>query len=239
MINFFTNSQSRSFAFLPSQLHVCPGTLRAVWTAYPTLSGSHGTTQTEPSATLRTPKGPKVPTLAAHPRLQHAKCRIWSVGHFTPSKSQLWIHTAAVMSVPLLTLRQVFNKTLSFLTVWRLLGIYFSSSVACPLGPCALNSISTVTECYSETILVQWEQTANNPIYVAIAETQDQTIISCNSSSNSCALQGIRCDTQYSIIVSASSNKCSNLRSPPVTIKTGISVLFCSKHEMYSNYGNA
>ncbi|KAK2835181.1 hypothetical protein Q5P01_015665 [Channa striata] len=87
-------------------------------------------------------------------------------------------------------------------------------------GPCALSSVSTVTQCNSDTILVQWQQTMDMPLYVVTAEGNDQSLISCNSSSNSCALEGVRCGTQYSIIVSVSSDKCSSLRSPPATVKT-------------------
>ncbi|XP_035863315.1 uncharacterized protein LOC116038126 [Sander lucioperca] len=87
-------------------------------------------------------------------------------------------------------------------------------------GPCALNSVSVVTECDSDTILVNWEITKDAPLYLVTAEGHDQTLISCNSSSNSCVLPDIRCDMQYSIIVSASSDKCSSLRSPPKKIQT-------------------
>ncbi|XP_078116029.1 receptor-type tyrosine-protein phosphatase beta-like [Sander vitreus] len=87
-------------------------------------------------------------------------------------------------------------------------------------GPCALTSVSVVTECDSDTILVNWEITKDAPLYLVTAEGHDQTLISCNSSSNSCVLPDIRCDMQYSIIVSASSDKCSSLRSPPKKIQT-------------------
>lgn len=90
------------------------------------------------------------------------------------------------------------------------------------VGPCALTSISAVTQCNSDTILVEWELTEDTPLYLVTAEGHDQTLISCNSSSNSCELQDIRCGMIYSIIVSASSDKCSSLRSPPKKIKTGI-----------------
>ncbi|XP_071342815.1 uncharacterized protein [Trachinotus anak] len=87
-------------------------------------------------------------------------------------------------------------------------------------GPCALTSISAVTQCNSDTILVEWEMTVDTPLYLVTAEGHDKTLISCNSSSDSCELQDIRCGMQYSIIVSASSDKCSSLRSPPKKIKT-------------------
>uniref|UniRef100_A0A4W6F8C5 Fibronectin type III domain containing 7b n=1 Tax=Lates calcarifer TaxID=8187 RepID=A0A4W6F8C5_LATCA len=87
-------------------------------------------------------------------------------------------------------------------------------------GPCALRSINAVTQCNSSTILVEWEETVDTPLYLVTAEGQDQSLISCNSSSNSCVLKNIRCDMHYSIIVSASSDKCSSLRSPPKKIKT-------------------
>ncbi|XP_034531079.1 uncharacterized protein LOC117806306 [Notolabrus celidotus] len=87
-------------------------------------------------------------------------------------------------------------------------------------GPCALTSINAVTQCNSDTIQVEWEMTEDTPVYVVTAEGHDQSIISCNSSSNSCELQDVQCGMHYSIIVSASSDKCSSLRSPPKKIKT-------------------
>ncbi|KAM9761579.1 uncharacterized protein fndc7b [Menidia menidia] len=87
-------------------------------------------------------------------------------------------------------------------------------------GPCALQSINATTECNSDIILVEWESTADTPLYLVTAEADDQTQISCNSSTTSCVLQDVRCGTHYSIIVSASSDKCSSLRSPPKKIKT-------------------
>lgn len=93
-------------------------------------------------------------------------------------------------------------------------------------GPCALTSVTAVTQCNSDAILVEWDNTVNTPVYLVTAEGHDQTLISCNSSSSSCELQDVRCGMHYSIIVSASSDKCSNLRSPPKKIKTGIAVCF-------------
>uniref|UniRef100_A0A673CTT0 Fibronectin type-III domain-containing protein n=1 Tax=Sphaeramia orbicularis TaxID=375764 RepID=A0A673CTT0_9TELE len=91
-------------------------------------------------------------------------------------------------------------------------------------GPCALTSISAVTQCNSNKILVEWELSENSPIYVVTAEGHDQTYITCNSTTSSCELQDVQCGTQYSIIVATSSDKCSSLRSPPKRIKTGINV---------------
>ncbi|KAM9385761.1 uncharacterized protein fndc7b [Pholidichthys leucotaenia] len=87
-------------------------------------------------------------------------------------------------------------------------------------GPCALNSISVMTECNSDTILVKWEETPGTPVYVVTAEADDDSLIICNSSSTSCELENIRCGTHYSIIVSTSSDKCSSLRSSPKKIQT-------------------
>ncbi|XP_054458914.1 fibronectin-like [Anoplopoma fimbria] len=87
-------------------------------------------------------------------------------------------------------------------------------------GPCALTSINASTQCNSDKILVEWEMKNDTPLYVVTAEGQDQTLISCNSSSNSCELSDTRCGMHYSIIVSTSSDKCSSLRSPPKKIKT-------------------
>ncbi|KAK9519631.1 hypothetical protein VZT92_022346 [Zoarces viviparus] len=87
-------------------------------------------------------------------------------------------------------------------------------------GPCALTAITVVTQCDSDTILVEWEMTENTPLYVVTAEGHDQTFVSCNGSSHSCVLPDISCGMHYSIIVSTSSDKCSSLRSPPQKIAT-------------------
>lgn len=105
--------------------------------------------------------------------------------------------------------------------------------LSCPVGPCALTSITAVTQCNSDTILVEWKLTDETPLYLVTAEGHDQTLISCNSSSNSCELQDIRCGMHYSIIVSSSSDKCSSLRSPPKKIKTGIFVLTMKLDSLY------
>uniref|UniRef100_A0A8D3DKS8 Fibronectin type-III domain-containing protein n=1 Tax=Scophthalmus maximus TaxID=52904 RepID=A0A8D3DKS8_SCOMX len=96
----------------------------------------------------------------------------------------------------------------------------YSTTFDLETGPCALTSVTAVTQCNSDAILVEWDNTVNTPVYLVTAEGHDQTLISCNSSSSSCELQDVRCGMHYSIIVSASSDKCSNLRSPPKKIKT-------------------
>lgn len=93
----------------PPQLHVCPVTLRAVWTVYQILSGWRGLTQKEPSATLCMPKVPKVSTPAAAPRPLPVKCQVWNVGHFTPSMWWLSTITATATTPPLIS-KQVFSK---------------------------------------------------------------------------------------------------------------------------------
>nr|XP_055057047.1 uncharacterized protein LOC129441425 [Misgurnus anguillicaudatus] len=96
-----------------------------------------------------------------------------------------------------------------------------SSSFQLETGPCALSSIVAVTECQSSVIQVQWQRApGGNSLYVATAEGQDRSIISCNSSTSSCNLTGVRCGMEYTIIVSASSNRCSSLRSPTYKIST-------------------
>ncbi|XP_065133048.2 uncharacterized protein fndc7rs1 [Paramisgurnus dabryanus] len=96
-----------------------------------------------------------------------------------------------------------------------------SSSFQVETGPCALSSIVAVTECQSSVIQVQWQRApGGNSLYVATAEGQDRSLISCNSSASSCNLTGVRCGMEYTIIVSASSNRCSSLRSPIYKIST-------------------
>uniref|UniRef100_A0A673KP97 Fibronectin type III domain containing 7, related sequence 4 n=2 Tax=Sinocyclocheilus rhinocerous TaxID=307959 RepID=A0A673KP97_9TELE len=69
--------------------------------------------------------------------------------------------------------------------------------------------------------MVQWQKArSGNSLYFATAEDQDLSILSCNSSASSCNLTNVHCDKEYTIIVAASANKCSSLRSPPYKIRT-------------------
>lgn len=118
-----------------------------------------------------------------------------------------------------LTLRPQVHQLRAFSNAFSHLFLLLTS---CLLGPCALRSVNATTYCDSNTILVEWEVTLDTPLYLVTAEADNQDLLSCNSTSNSCILQDVRCGMYYSIIVSASSNKCSSLRSPPKKIKTGI-----------------
>lgn len=104
--------QYELFLFHPPQLHVYPGTLRAVWTAYQILSGWRGITQKEPSATMCMPKGPKVSTPAAAPHPLPAMCQIWNVELFIPFTWRLSTIIAELMTITPLISKQVFNKDL-------------------------------------------------------------------------------------------------------------------------------
>ncbi|TKS74220.1 Fibronectin type III domain-containing protein 7 [Collichthys lucidus] len=88
-----------------------------------------------------------------------------------------------------------------------------STTLQIETGPCALTAVNATTECNSDTIFVEWEPTHDTPIYLVNADGHDNTVISCNSTTTSCELSDVRCDMHYSIIVIASSDKCSSLRS--------------------------
>ncbi|XP_053096527.1 uncharacterized protein LOC113530559 [Pangasianodon hypophthalmus] len=96
----------------------------------------------------------------------------------------------------------------------------YNSSFYIVTGPCSLMGISAVTECRSSSIRVSWLTQSSSSFLVVTAEGQDLSFLGCNSTSTSCVLNGARCGMQYAIIVSASSDKCSSLRSPPYYIST-------------------
>uniref|UniRef100_A0A9J8D0Q5 Fibronectin type III domain-containing protein 7 n=1 Tax=Cyprinus carpio carpio TaxID=630221 RepID=A0A9J8D0Q5_CYPCA len=96
-----------------------------------------------------------------------------------------------------------------------------SNSFQLETAPCALSSIMVVAECHSSVIMVQWQRArSGKSLYIATAEDQDRSLLSCNSSTSSCNLTNVQCDKEYIIIVAASTNQCSSLRSPPYKIRT-------------------
>ncbi|XP_016319981.1 serine-rich adhesin for platelets-like [Sinocyclocheilus anshuiensis] len=96
-----------------------------------------------------------------------------------------------------------------------------SNSFQLETAPCALSSILVVAECHSSVIMVQWQRArSGNSLYIATAEDQDRSLLSCNSSASSCNFTNVQCDKEYTIIVAASANQCSSLRSPPYKIRT-------------------
>lgn len=105
--------------------------------------------------------------------------------------------------------------------------IHAAVSVTKPVffpAPCSLSAVTAVSQCHNSTILVMWdlmEGGEGNTVYSAMAEAQDHTYLSCNITGTSCYLYGAQCDSRYSIIVSASSDQCSSLRSPPYRISMG------------------
>lgn len=91
----------------------------------------------------------------------------------------------------------------------------------CLSAPCSLSSILASHECHADYIEVVWESSDSAHVYVATAEASDYTLLSCNSSSSCCNLTQVRCGMQYTIVVAASSDTCTSLRSPPYRISTG------------------
>ncbi|XP_048832460.1 uncharacterized protein LOC125708743 isoform X2 [Brienomyrus brachyistius] len=95
-----------------------------------------------------------------------------------------------------------------------------SSTYKLMTAPCLPKSITAVTECHSDTIAVNWERTQASPLYIAIADGNDGSTLSCNSTVGTCQLAGAHCGTEYNVIVASYSDKCSSLRSSPYTITT-------------------
>ncbi|MEQ2170475.1 hypothetical protein GOODEAATRI_000588, partial [Goodea atripinnis] len=81
-----------------------------------------------------------------------------------------------------------------------------SAVVATSSGPCALEALSATVECNSDTILVEWKQTLDSPLYLVTAEADDKTIISCNSSSNCNVTVVPRCEDKGAVVSWAKSS---------------------------------
>ncbi|XP_019712180.1 receptor-type tyrosine-protein phosphatase beta-like [Hippocampus comes] len=95
---------------------------------------------------------------------------------------------------------------------------YPSATIDLQTAPCSLAGITAVPECHNASILVIWELAEGgegNTVYIATAEASDHTYLSCNGTGTNCTLRGAQCDLHYTVIVAASSDRCSSLRSPP------------------------
>ncbi|XP_008280490.1 mucin-19 [Stegastes partitus] len=96
-----------------------------------------------------------------------------------------------------------------------------SAAIELQTAPCSLSGITAFTQCHNSTILVIWELmegSEGSTLYIATAEASDHTYLSCNSTGTSCYLHGAQCDLHYTIIVAASSDRCSSMRSPPYRV---------------------
>ncbi|XP_034469740.1 fibronectin type III domain-containing protein 7-like [Hippoglossus hippoglossus] len=88
-------------------------------------------------------------------------------------------------------------------------------------APCSLSAITAISQCHNSSILVMWalmEGGVGNTVYTATAEASDHSHLYCNDTGTSCYLYGAQCDLRYTIIVAASSDQCSSMRSPPYRI---------------------
>ncbi|XP_071348392.1 LOW QUALITY PROTEIN: pneumococcal serine-rich repeat protein-like [Trachinotus anak] len=96
-----------------------------------------------------------------------------------------------------------------------------SATIDLETAPCSLSGITAFPQCHNSSILVMWELmegSNGNTEYTATAEASDHTYLSCNNTGTSCYLYGARCDLHYTIIVAASSDQCSSMRSPPYRV---------------------
>ncbi|XP_058478916.1 mucin-4-like [Solea solea] len=96
-----------------------------------------------------------------------------------------------------------------------------SATINLHTAPCSLSAITAFPQCHNSSILVVWELmegSVGNTVYIATAKASDNTTLSCNDTGISCYLHGAQCDLRYTIIVAASSDQCSSMRSPPYRI---------------------
>ncbi|XP_018532382.1 mucin-4 isoform X2 [Lates calcarifer] len=96
-----------------------------------------------------------------------------------------------------------------------------SATIELQTAPCSLSGITAIPQCHNSSILVMWELmegSSGNTEYIATAEASDRTYLSCNDTGTSCYLHGARCDLHYTVIVAASSDQCSSMRSPPYRV---------------------
>ncbi|GAA6076390.1 uncharacterized protein LOC113651476 [Tachysurus ichikawai] len=82
-----------------------------------------------------------------------------------------------------------------------------NSTVQFSSAPCLISNVQTQLNCNANSLAVQWAASANKS-YIAVAIGTDGTRPSCNTSSSSCTIQGLRCGRSYGIAVTTPNIQC-------------------------------
>ncbi|XP_077134838.1 fibronectin type III domain-containing protein 7-like [Ranitomeya variabilis] len=85
--------------------------------------------------------------------------------------------------------------------------------------PCAPENISALTDCQTQSTLVQWEYSDGAIRYIAYAKASDGSEYSCESFDQSCNLSALACSQTYTVYVIADNFQCMSPYRPTVEVK--------------------
>ncbi|XP_036410759.1 fibronectin-like [Megalops cyprinoides] len=86
--------------------------------------------------------------------------------------------------------------------------------------PCTPQNVTSVRDCGSDYITLDWEMSAGAVFYIASAVHADGTMRTCNAMATECRIEGLRCGQTYTAFVIATNFKCNSSESVRVTAET-------------------
>ncbi|XP_075142276.1 fibronectin type III domain-containing protein 7-like [Leptodactylus fuscus] len=88
-------------------------------------------------------------------------------------------------------------------------------------APCMPTNIETSIDCLSSDLInVTWSPSRGAVSYVVVAKGNNGHTLSCNTTTNMCAIQGVRCGYTYSVLVTAWNAYCSTEADTEATVET-------------------
>lgn len=82
--------------------------------------------------------------------------------------------------------------------------------------PCDPASLTVTVDCETNSASLSWDESQGAVEYFACAQSLDGDALYCNSTVNSCTIEGLECGDIYNFSVEASNGICNSSFSPPV-----------------------
>lgn len=69
--------------------------------------------------------------------------------------------------------------------------------------------------------MVSWQETLGSDNYTALAIGSNGHRVSCNTTSNSCSVQNLRCGLMYEVVVTSSFTQCDSIAGSDYQVLSG------------------
>lgn len=88
-------------------------------------------------------------------------------------------------------------------------------------APCVPDNVQTNLDCLSGVLNISWQSTGYFVQFYASVVSSKGQVSSCETDSLNCVINGLQCDTTYSVTVMAQNEICNSSLSPTKQVTTG------------------